>query len=189
MADGGNYRVKASVFRAHLKWLEQEGKLAAVRAKMTPATAALADSPPLASTWMSSEHVDELVEHIETLEGLDGVRRLSHDTLQRELGGILIPMVKNVMRIIGTSPPTLYKRMPDLVKTVVQDVEYIWTEGTKTSGTLTVRYTNGKNVPIRTFVSGMAALEKILEVCNKTGTVGEPVRRSPISADYHIEWK
>jgi hypothetical protein len=189
MADGGNYRVKASVFRAHLKWLEQEGTLQAIRPKMSPATAALAASPPLGSTWISSDPVDELVEHVEALEGLAGVRRLSRDLLEQELGTLLMPMVKGVMRVIGGSPPTLYKRMQDLTKTMVQDVDYIWSDGTEKEGTFTTRYPKGESVPIRTFISGMAALEKILEVCNVTGTVGEPVRRSPNSADYHIAWK
>jgi hypothetical protein len=189
MADGANYRVKASIFRAHLKWLQSEGKHQAVRAKVSPPTGRLLDTPPLASSWMESAPLDEIVEQIEALDGLAGVRRVAAMTLRDQIHPFMEPMVRGILRIIGTSPPAVYKRLGDLVKTVILDVEYQWTQSGVKSGTLNVKYPRGQNVPLRTFISGIAGFEKILVMCGAHGTVADPVRRGHNSADFKIEWK
>jgi hypothetical protein len=189
MGDGANYRVKASIFRAHLKWLQSEGSYEAVRAKVSPATGKLMDAPPLASSWMESAPLDDIVEQIELLDGLDGVRRVASMTLRDQIHPFMEPMIRGIMRVIGTAPPTIYKRLGDLVKTVIQEVEYQWTSTGPTSGMLNVKYPRGHNVPMRTFISGIAGFEKILFMCGSVGTVADPVRRGTNSADFKIEWK
>jgi hypothetical protein len=189
MGDGANYRVKASIFRAHLKWLQSEGKYEAVRGKVSPATGKLIDTPPLASSWMDSGPLDDIVEQIELLDGLEGVRRVAAMTLRDQIHPVMEPMIRGIMRVIGTAPPTLYKRLGDLVKTMIQDVEYQWTPTGPKSGTFNVKYPRGQNVPLRTFISGIAGFEKVLAMCGAVGTVADPVRRGTNSADFNIQWK
>jgi hypothetical protein len=189
MGDGANYRTKGSIFRAHLKWLQQEGKLETVRLKVSSPTQRMMDDPPLASSWIDSPPLDEIMEQIEVLDGLEGVRRVSMMTLRDQISGFMVPMVRGIMRVIGTSPATLYKRMGDLVRTVMQDVEYQWTPTGGNAGTLNVKYPRGHNVPMRTFVAAVPGFENTLELCGATGTVSEPVRRGTNSADFHIKWQ
>jgi hypothetical protein len=187
--DGANYRVKASILRAHIKWLQSEGRLEAVRAKVSEPTAKVMDDPPLASSWMESAPLDEIVEQIEVLDGLAGVRRVTAMTLHEQVHRVVEPMIRGIMRIIGTSPHTLYKRLNELLKTVILDVEYQWTPTGDNAGTLSVRYLRGQNVPMRTFICGIAGFEKVLNMCGAAGTVSDPVRRGHNLADFHIEWK
>jgi hypothetical protein len=189
MGDGAHYQVKGSVFRAHLKWLERERLLELVAAKVSPESARLFKSPPLGSSWMESAPLDELMEQIEVVRGLDGVRQVARDTLRDEMSPMLGPMVRGVMRVIGGSPPTLYSRMGDLVRTILKDVEYRWTSTGDKKGTLDVSYPNGHNVPMRTFVSGVMGVEHMLTLCNAVGTVADPVRRSHNAAYFAIDWK
>ncbi len=183
------YRVKGSIFRAHLKVLERDQKLETIRARVSPATQRLLQSPPLASSWMESPPLDEIVEQIELLEGMDGIRRMAEETLRLEMSGLLTPMVRGVMRIIGTSPHSLFSRMNDLVRTVIQDVEYSWSKTGEKSGVQLVRYPTAKNVPMRTFIGGIAGQKNTLNLCNVEGTVDDPVRRSQNSAEFVIRWK
>jgi hypothetical protein len=189
VVDGANYRTKGLIFRAHVKWLQQEGKLETIRARLSPATARMLHDPPLASSWMESAALDEIVEQIEVLDGLEGVRRVAMMTLRDQINPMMEPMVRGIMRVIGGSPSTIYRRLGDLVRTVMRDVEYTWTPTGAKSGTLNVRYPRGHNVPMRTFISAIAGLEKALVLCGTKGTVADPVRRSTNSADFNIDWK
>lgn len=188
MSDGTYYQVKASVFRAYIKWIEREGKLAVILPRLTPDTAKLVKTPPLASTWMRSAPLDELVEQIELFGGIEAVKRAGTDTLRDEMGPVLAPMVKNILRLIGASPATLYRHWDDLVKTAMRDVEWSWRATSDNSGMLAMRYPNGRNVALRTFCSTIAGLEHGLVLCGRRGVVGNPIRTDHNAAEFEIRW-
>ena len=188
MADGPSYKVKASVFRAYVKWLEQEGRLASVLAKTSPETARLVKAPPLASTWMESAPLDELVTHIEEGLGLEGVRRASQEVLRDQMGPLLTPMVRNILRMIGASPETIFRHWDDLVKTTMREVDWEWRSTSATSGVLVVTYPRGSNVNIRTFFSAVAGLEYALVLAGRRGVVEDPMQTSENSARFEIRW-
>ncbi len=52
-------------------------------------------------------------------------RWFSRESL-KEMMPLLAPMVTGVLRLIGTSPSTVFKRMNDLVKSNIRGVDYRW---------------------------------------------------------------
>lgn len=185
---GPNYQVKASVFRAYVKWLEQQHLLAWVIPRLGASTAALVAEPPLASTWMASGPLDELVAQIEAHGGLDEVKRAAREILRDQLGPLLVPMARNILRVIGPSPATVFRYWPDIVKTVMRDVDWTWTETGEAAGYLTMTYQRGSNVSVRAYYSTLPSLETALELTGKKGTVADPELVTDRSARFPVRW-
>lgn len=188
MPDGANYKVKGSVFRAYVGWLERSGSLSSITPRLTPETVRLVQRPPLASSWMDSAPLDEIVERIEETGGIALVRRAAVDVLRDQLGPLLTPTVRNIMRLIGGTPPTLYSRWDDLIRTVMLDVEFEWRATSEYAGVLRMRYLRGRNVPMRAWHSTTAGLEHVLTLCGKKGVVSDPIRLDEQTAEFEIKW-
>lgn len=188
MSIGANYQVKASVFRAYVAWLERESRLEAVVARLSPQTAHLVERPPLASTWMHSGPLDEIVEQIEAVAGLDGVKRASESILREQMVPLLLPMVRNILRIIGATPATIYRHWDDLIRTTMRDVTWSWSPTSDTAGVLTVTYDKAVKVHLRTYLSVLAALEQALLVAGAKGVVSDPTPVGDNTARFEIRW-
>src|SRR5437773_6152040 len=95
------YRVKGATFRAYVKVLKEEGKLAAVVARLSPDAAAAVRDLPLAGSWVDALWLVEIVEAIEALQGRNAALELGRQALTREMLPFFFPMIKAVMRIMG----------------------------------------------------------------------------------------
>ena len=101
---------------------------------------------------------------------------------------LLAPMVRNILRMIGASPATIYRRWDDLVKTVMRDVHWEWRATADNAGVFVLTYPHGSNVPMRAFCSTVAGLEYGLVLAGKSGVVSDPVRVDHNSAEFEIRW-
>jgi hypothetical protein len=180
--------IKAATLRADVQWLQRENRLAAILERVPPSTALLLRDPPLASTWVDSQHGEAVLRALESVDGKFAVLRMSREKLRDGLLPPLRPMIAGVLRLFGTSPATLYRRMNDLVKTSVRGMEFIYQPVSTRAGVMQVRYDVEREVPTCMFISCMAALEIALELCGVQGTVSEPERISPASARFRIVW-
>jgi hypothetical protein len=180
--------VKATTPRAYLKWLTRHKMFDAVLKLVPPGTAALMREPPLQSTWVQSESIEPIVRAVETLEGKAGVRRMSRETLHDELLPPLRKMATNILRLLGTSPATVYRHIDDLARTSIKGMNVYYTPTSERSGSVRITYDVDYEVPDCTFVAVMATLEGVLDLCEEHGTVSDPARRSRNSADYRVRW-
>jgi hypothetical protein len=180
--------VKGATVRAHLKWLAKDGKLEAVLQRVPPETAALIRNPPLASTWIDSQVMEPMMCALEELGGKAAILRMSRDELREDLMTPLRPMIAGVLRLFGTSPATIYGRLNDMVKTTVRGMEFKFQSLSERSGSMEVRYDVEREIPTCMFVSCMAALEMVPELCGHRGRVGEPERLGPAVARFDVSW-
>jgi hypothetical protein len=182
-------QVKAGSLRAQVQWLRRENKLDTILARVPPKTAALMKEPPLASSWIDSKDIEPMLCAIESVDGHAGVLRMSRDSLRQDsFLQPLRPMLTGVLRLFHASPATLYRHMNDMVKTSVRGMDFAYHEEGATAGGMEVRYASDDEIPFCMFVSCMAALEMVLELCGVRGTVSEPVRLGPAQARFHISW-
>jgi hypothetical protein len=179
--------VKASTLRSHLKWITREGLLDKVAARLPPVTAALVRNPPLPSTWMDWSEMEPLLCALDAVDST-AVLRMSRDEVRQDLIAPLRPMVSAVLRLFGTSPATIYGRLNDMVKTTVKGMEFRFTSQSERSGVMDVRYDVEREIPTCMFVSCLAALEMVLELCGVPGTVTPPERMGRAHARFRIRW-
>jgi hypothetical protein len=181
--------VKGASLRAHIGWLRRENKLELVRARVPMTTQRLIDDPPLPSTWLDSRDVEPLLCALEAIDGRAGVLRMARDAMHEDsFMARLRPMLAGVVRLFGTSPATLFRHLHDLVKSSVQGMSFEYLAESERAGVMEVRYAVDGEVPGCTFVSCMAALESLLELCGVNGVVGEPQRVGPAAARFRITW-
>jgi hypothetical protein len=180
-------RLKASSFRSFVRILEKQGRRDSVTAIVPPETAVLISDPPLPGSWMDLKHSLHIMQAVETIWGMSAVRDLARkgtDDARKPYMGI----VEGVLRLFGTSPATLFKRMNSLVGSFVQGVDYRYTPLSDRSGVMVLEYKACFEVPICFFVGQMPVFQTLLEACGAKGVVSEPERLSPSAASFRIEW-
>lgn len=164
------YEVKAAAFRGYVEQLEKLGVLAAVREKVPEETRRAIDSPPLPSAWIDAMIVEDIIEGLQALRGIEGVRMVTSAGQKSGVARVLIPVAGALMRIFGTRPDTLLARFDDMTKTVIRGVDLQWVLDTPTSGHLKVKFPR-KNVPRHVFIGMESGCWLILELCHARGTV------------------
>jgi hypothetical protein len=184
---GAGMRLKAFTFRSYIKLLVKDGRRDAVMALVPPETAALIADPPLAGSWMDLQHINNISVAIETIAGMAAVRDLARrgtDEARKPYMGV----VESVLKLFGTSPATLFKRMNSLVSSFIEGIDYRFTSTTPRSGVMEVAYKTDHEVPICVFVSGMMSFQVLLDACGVKGAIDQPERLGPNKARYQIRW-
>jgi hypothetical protein len=181
-------KLKASTLRAYTKWLARERKLEDVLKRVPDATVEVARNPPLASTWIENEHLERLVAAVAATEGKPGVLRMARDIARGELAPPLRPLASAVLRLFGTSPATIYRRLNDVVRTTCSGIAFNYRELGPREGVMEIRYIDEREISIWAFVASVPTLEAVLELCGAQGTVADPIRTGPNSATYQIQW-
>jgi hypothetical protein len=186
MAPSG-MRLKASTFRSYVKCLIQDGRRDAVLALVPHETAVLIKDPPLAGSWMDLIHIFRITQAVEQIAGMTAVRELARKGTE-DARRPYTSIVEGVLKLFGTSPATLFKRMNLLVSSFLEGVEYRYTPKTDRSGVMEVEYKTTYEIPTSVFVSGMPSFQSLLASCGAKGVVGQPERLGPNKARYLIQW-
>jgi hypothetical protein len=182
-------QVRGVTLRAYIQWLTRESLLAEVLTRVPPSTARLLKDPPRADVWVEGREVLNVVTAIDTLYGLDGVRRFARETLDQQIVPTHRPVLIGLLRMFGASPVTLFKRMNLLVRWNVKGMDYCYLATSERAGVMEVRYLAEEEIETSAFVSGATVMEALLELCSaENGTVGEPERLSATSVAYQIKW-
>jgi hypothetical protein len=179
---------KAGSLHANLAWLRKEGRLQAVMEHVPAPTLALMRNPPHANTWIDGRDIEPILCALEALDGNDAVLRMAREKLRTSILPPLLPMVSAVMRFFGTSPARMLRHVDDFVWPATQGMEFKYKPVTADSGIMDVHYRVERAIPMCMFISCMAPLELMLELCGVSGTVSEPERIAPASARFRIAW-
>jgi hypothetical protein len=180
-------RLKAWTFRTYLTLLAKDEKCDTVMALVPPETATLMANPPLAGSWMDFSHILNIVKAVEKVGGLAAVRELArkgNEQARKPYMGI----VETVLRLFGTSPATLFKRMNSLVSSFLQGVDFAYTPINEQSGFMEVTYAAEFEIPSCAYMTLVPTFETLLGACGARGVVGAPERLSATSARLRIQW-
>jgi hypothetical protein len=180
-------RLKAATFRTYVSILMKDGMRDAVAALVPPETAALMRDPPLAGSWMGFASIVDLTVAVEKIGGMAAVRELSRKGTA-EARKPYMNVVEGVLKLFGTSPATLFKRMNSLVASFIKGVEYKFVSTSDRSGVMEVAFDADYEVPMCAFVGQIPTYQSLLESCGVKGIVGMPERLSPQKARFTIQW-
>lgn len=180
-------RLKASTFRSYVGILVKDGRRDAVMALVPRETAALMADPPLPGSWMDLQHTIFMTVAVEKLAGMAGVRDLARrgtDDARKPYMGV----VESVLKLFGTSPATLFKRMNLLVSSFIEGIDYRYTAETERSGTMDIEWATDLEIPTCVFFGQIPSLQALLDACGAKGIVSAPERLASNKARYRIKW-
>lgn len=180
-------RVKGNVVRAWARCAERCGSLSRVRDRLSKETLAVLENPPLPASWTPSVPIDELFAAVYTLEGHSAALQLAR-MASRELEPTYTTMLSGLLRLLGTSPASLFRRLDSMVKQAMEGVDYRWIQTADCAGTLEVHYPVGSRVSACSFVSMIPTLEIIFRLCRVKGTISDPIVTSESSALFRLSW-
>jgi hypothetical protein len=180
-------RVKAKAFRSYIHILECLGKREAVVAAVPPATAKLMADPPLPGSWMDEHHMHHIIEAVEKIGGLVAVRELARRGTE-EAREPYMNLVEGVLKLFGTSPATLFKRMNLLVSSLLEGIDYTYTSTGERSGFMDMQWSASYEIPTCVFVAQIPTFQTLLDACGVHGVVGTPERLGPQRARFPIQW-
>ena len=180
-------RIKATTFRSYVAILAGDGKRAAVMANVPPDTAALMRDPPLAGSWMDGRHVHDVLVAVDQIGGTGAVRDLARRATE-DARRPYMSIVEGVLKLFGTSPATLFKRMNTLVSSILEGVDFRYTPSGDRGGVMDVTWSVDYMMPMCEFASLMPTFQALLESCGAKGSVGMPERVAPSRARYRIQW-
>jgi hypothetical protein len=183
----GRMRLKGSTLRAYINALDKLNRRQEVMARVPEETARIIGTPPLAGSWVDFVHIVHLTEAMEAAAGMAGVRDFAQRAVD-EAKGPHVRMLEGLLRIFGTSPATLFKRMNDLVKSAIENIEYRYVPTSDRSGVMTVRYFLADELPMCMYVGGTQALQAIFDACGVKGLVGNPEQRGANCVEYKLQW-
>ncbi len=117
--------------------LKAMGKLEPVLAQLSPETrAALAD--PLATKYHPGHVIDDTMTAVGALYGVEAAEQVMFRTMESSLAGIVGPLARIYMTVVGNGPMALLARFDTLVSAGGQGFSCRWTEQTPTSGQLSI---------------------------------------------------
>ena|SRR5438105_254370 len=188
LADSVDYRIKGKAFRAHLNYLRDGGRFHQVRALVSPEIAAIMDHPPLPSAWVEGKIQEAIRDGVYELEGAVGVLRMARAAIDREMLPFFFPVLRGIMRMVGTSPATLFARLEDIIRSSCQGIDFRYTALSERSGVMNVAYHHDRHINEIGLLTVVPSLETVFRVCAVAGTVGEPEILGPREARFQLHW-
>jgi hypothetical protein len=167
--------------------LIQDDRRDAVMARVPPETAALLANPPLATVWIDFAHMIHITHAIEMIGGMPAVR----DFIKRAIDdakGPHLRVLQGLLRLFGTSPATIFKRMNEMVKHTIENNTYTYVSTGERSGTMDVHWLMDGEVPTCMFVGPSVTLHEIFDACGAKGIVGPAERLGPTAARFQLRW-
>lgn len=180
-------QLKAMTFRAYLAVLDKDNLRAAIVARVPPEAAALMAAPPLAGSWMDFLTMLHITEAMEAVGGMAGVRDLARKGTN-EARKPYMGIVESVIKLFGTSPATLFKRMSSLVGSFIRGVDFQYIAKSERSGVMEVEFLPEYPIPMCVFVSQLPSFQALFDTCGVKGLIGQPERLSTHKARTTLQW-
>lgn len=141
---------------------------AQVLARVKPETRSALDRPSM-HKWHDGGVVFDLTIAMDAVMGGDAVEGVYYDHVRRSIGPLMAPFVKIALSLAGKDPRTIYKRMDDMMASMVKGVRSSWEEQTPTSGVLSLTHTDEVKVPSVRAWAGV--IRYTFDLCEVSGTV------------------
>jgi hypothetical protein len=125
--------------RSYVEYLRSVGLFDAVRARVPVDTQRMMDHPPERAEWCRAPHLRRIIDEVGQLAGTRGLREMVHEGTVSGTFRIMLPFVRGLLRLFGTSPRTLLSRVEMLMRDVTRGYRYSFQERDRCSGVLEIR--------------------------------------------------
>ena len=132
----GTLQASGLLARSYRKTLSELSLLTPLCTRLPPAIARLLGEPPGAMTWSSADWVLELDAALCALASRDTCRQVGQMMTRDAIGGVLAPMARTALALFGSTPATLYPRLPTYMGLFMRGVELDYSPTDPRGGTL-----------------------------------------------------
>lgn len=139
-----------------------------VLSRVSPETRAALDKPSL-SKWHDGGVVFDVTLAMDAVMGGDAIEHVYYEHVRRSIGPLMAPFVKIALSLAGKDPRTIYKRMDEMMGSMVKGVSTRWDERAPTSGVLTLTHRDEVKVPSIRAWAGV--LRYPFDLCEVKGTL------------------
>jgi hypothetical protein len=166
-----DFSVKGTLFRGPVLVLRQQGKLAAVEAKLSGATLTMARELPSTTSWIDGRNLVELERGIHEALGDRGLREVARKCTQVEIGPLTRSITDGIIRLFGATPQVMFQRVSMFDPLVTKGSKTSWVATGPSSGEVRLTYATSRGLPdvMGEFSAGM--LESTFDFCRVEGTV------------------
>lgn len=177
----------ALIVRGYCSALADRDVLAKVREVAPPAVQKVLDQPPLPIGWVPSELMDAFFGAMGKVLTLAEVRAIGYTSVRDNIGPILRPILRGLLRVFGTTPASIFGHFDKVTAIMIRGMKFEWKSGGPTSGTMTLL--SPAPMPDATYAGFEGAFLFAFDVCSVKGTVGESrVTQEGCRADVDISW-
>jgi hypothetical protein len=132
--------------------------------------------------------VVDLTIAMDQVMGGDAIEEVYYDHVRRSVGPLLAPFVKVALALAGKDPRTIYKRMDDMMLSVVKGVKCSWAEESATSGVLSVLYVRDE-VKLPSLRAWSGVIRYTFDLCEVKGQVSPRFKDfDGHRLDYDLRW-
>jgi hypothetical protein len=168
------------------KALEKLGFAAEVIAGVSPATRqALANGSTF--KFHPGPTMDEVLETLSKLHGVDAVASLMEETTRSSLEGIVAPLARMYLTLKGNEPSVLFERFNDLLRGTTRGITAKWTPTGPRQGRVDFTYV----MAVRTSAAHgwRGAVRSMFTFCGAVGEVSvEPASADPKTFSLAVRW-
>jgi len=182
------YEIKGSLVRAYVHQIENLGILPQVQSRVSAGTLKLLQDLPLPSTWLDAFVIEDMMNAVESIGGMDAVRAVTKGGQESGLMPLMRPLIAGLFRLFGTSPNTLLSRFSDFARSNVRGMEFEWIRESDRAGTLRIQFPH-RNVPRSAFVGFESGMWIICEICSVSGKVAATeISRDGSTGFIRVSW-
>jgi hypothetical protein len=131
-------RVAAMLVRGYIDLFERRGVMEKIRPKMSPALAAFVAHPPLPIAWVDANLFYELFALAGEATSYAALRQFAMEHTSQQVGPMLLPMLKTLLRLWGATPATLFKNAASVVGVQSKGTRFNYVPESETSGVLEI---------------------------------------------------
>jgi len=133
-----NIRVAAMLVRGYIDLFERRGVMEKIRPKMSPALSAFVERPPLPIAWVDADLFYELFALAGEATSYGALRQFAVEHTSQQVGPMLLPMLKALLRLWGATPATLFKNAASVVGVQSKGTKFSYTAESDTSGVIEI---------------------------------------------------
>lgn len=181
-----NHEFNAVAITGARKALTELGWYEAVMREVSAATRESFASPQV-NKYHPGTTLDEVVSALEKLHGPSGPETFMRTVTAKSLEGVVAPLARVFITLMGNSPKVLFERFETLLKATSRGIAVRWVAESANAGQLTFTYATPRPRAIEHSWRGV--LLHVFEFCKTQGTIEAlPMTDEGRSVNFRLSW-
>ena len=184
------FRTKASAWRGLISALEAEDLMAAAHEGVPPEVQDLLRSPPAGGVWVPAVAFQYVFRALDAQVDDEQMRVIARHSMQHGTMPILRPVIESLLRIMGTNPGGLIKRLPKVAHQQLQGIRLEIHDVQDRSFRARLEYEHVNGLPRATFTFWQGVLWAVFDVCGVTPSdVHMSIDQQRSTCEYEFHWE
>lgn len=184
------FRTKASAWRGLISALEAEDLMNAAHEGVPPEVQDLLRDPPAGGVWVPAVAFQYVFRALDAHVDDEKMRLIARHSMQHGSIPILRPVIESLLRIMGSNPGGLVKRLPKVVHQQLQGIRLETQDIQDRSFRARLEYEYVNGLPRATFAFWQGVLWGVFDVCGvEPSEVSMSIGPRRATCEYEFHWE